>query len=193
MQLPITEEKANEYAKRIAFVRMPTLLYGPPGIVRTMIARRVVNHMPPMTPAESERQTSLYRAAGLWREDLPMVKRPFRAPHNSISLESLVGLKQRKVSGDKIYGIGEMALAAGGVLYLDELEQFPKRHIEEAFNRADEGMFKSYLLIAGMAPCPCGWRGSQKRACSCSQELFSMYWKRMQPFVDRFRYRIDLY
>lgn len=135
------------------------LLAGPPGCGKTMIARRVPSVLPELTREESVEVTAIYSAHGLAQS--PIIERPFRAPHHTISPAALVR---------------EARLATRGVLFLDELPEFSVLALGElvdALRRTDPA--RRPLILASAAVCPCGWWGSGARPCLCSRETIKRY------------------
>ena len=171
------------------------LLSGPPGSGKSMIARRIPGILPPLTPEESLEISRIYSIAGLLPEGQPLMKsRPFRAPHHNISAAALCG-------GGMIPRPGEITLAHRGILYIDELPEADPRTLEMLRQPLEErritvsrsgGTFlfpASFLFIAAMNPCPCGYYPDRER-CSCSPREIELYQARIsQPLLDR----IDLH
>jgi magnesium chelatase family protein len=166
------------------------LLYGTPGIGKTMLARRIPSISPPMTLDEQIEVTRIYSAAGLSGGGL-VTERPFRAPHHSISAAALVG-------GGIIPRPGEISLAHRGVLFLDEFAEFPRIAIESLRQPLEDRLVRisrvhsnasipaSFHLVASSNPCPCGWYGSQVRQCKCSLGSLERYRARLSgPILDR--------
>ena len=175
------------------------LMRGPPGNGKTMLARRLPGILPPMSDEEAVEVTRVWSAAGLLRHRSGLMKvRPFRAPHPSVSAAGLIG-------GGPRLRPGEISLAHRGVLFLDEMPELPRRVLETlrqpledrhvVLSRARQTLHfpASFMLVAAMNPCPCGWLGDAKRACSCSGEQVARYAARLSgPVRDRFDLIVDL-
>src|SRR5438067_1067621 len=156
-------------------------MIGSPGTGKTMLSRRLPTILPPLTPEESLETTRIYSALGRLKPDEPlMATRPFRPPHHTISDAGMVG-------GGTIPAPGEISLAHHGVLFLDELPEFHRRSLEVLRQPLEEGRVTisralasstfpaSFILVAAMNPCPCGYLGDQRRPCKCNPMQIERY------------------
>lgn len=147
------------------------LLIGPPGCGKTMLARRANAILPPPTEPELAEVDRIHRAVGLE----PSGRRPFRAPHHTISGRGLVGVP----AGRKLRPqAGEVALATHGTLFIDEVPEFSRAALEDLLYALARTSAEPALVIGAMNPCPCGWDGVKvawTRSCRCPAESIRHY------------------
>jgi magnesium chelatase family protein len=168
------------------------LMVGPPGSGKTMLAQRLPGLLPPLSHEESLTVTRVHSAAGCVLPDGLVSQPPFRAPHHSATMVALVG------GGSWSLRPGEISLATHGVLFLDEMAEFPVSTLEALRQPLEEGVIRvsrsggtvtfpaRFLLIAAMNPCPCG-EGVYPGACTCTAFDRARYTRRLSaPLIDRF-------
>lgn len=171
------------------------LMVGSPGAGKTMLAKRIPTILPPMNLQESMEVTKIYSVSGLFHDAHMLTERPFRSPHHTISMAGLIG-------GGSIPKPGEVTLSHNGVLFLDELPEFPRAVLEVLRQPLEDGRVHlsrvqaalsypaRFILIAAMNPCPCGYLHDADHACSCTAGEIRRYVRKISgPLLDR----IDLH
>ena len=199
-----SEVKGQENIKRaleVAAARSDIICLwsGTPGSGKTMLARRIPSILPDLTFEEALEITKIHSIAGLLSKDTPiLLERPFRSPHHTVTINSLIG-------GGKIPKPGEISLAHFGVLFLDELPEFNKNTLEVlrgpledrevTISRVNASLTYpcNFMFVASMNPCPCGFYGSKDKECTCTPEAISRYMGRISgPLLDRIDIQVEV-
>lgn len=197
------EVKGQEHTKRAFEVAAAgghnLLMIGPPGSGKTMLARRLASILPGMTFDEALETTKIHSVAGLLKDRQSLLAvRPFRSPHHTISDVALIG-------GGQIPKPGEVSIAHHGVLFLDELPEFKRNVLEVLRQPLENGEVTvsraiasitypaSFMLVAAMNPCPCGFWGDPLHQCTCTPGQIHRYRHKVSgPLLDRIDIHIEV-
>ncbi len=202
-EFDFNEVKGQENIKRALEIAAAgghnAILIGPPGAGKTMLAKRLPTILPPLTLHEALETTKIHSVAGKLPENAHLVcKRPFRSPHHTVSDAALVG-------GGGIPQPGEISLAHNGVLFLDELPEFKRTALEVMRQPMEERKVTisrarvavdfpaSFMLIASMNPCPCGFYNHPEKECTCPPGGVQKYLNKISgPLLDRIDLHVEV-
>ena len=202
-ELDFSDVKGQSMAKRALEIaaagKHNVIMIGSPGSGKTMLCKRITTILPPLNEKEVIESTKIYSIAGELSENKPIIDTPpFRAPHHTSTPVAIIG-------GGKKVVPGEVSLASGGVLFLDELAEFPRSVLESLRQPLEDGVvsisraqyrveFKTdFIFIGASNPCPCGFLLDDNGKCNCTQTEINKYMKKISgPIMDRIDLHVEM-